>query len=236
MKCLGVSAVARLLRNVREIGNETGEMLGRSRGANARQDELATWTHSWQFAMHPLGLAHMVTLPRSCSGYYSGTTGADRVLSRGGSEGSIGQTFAYVRSTSTVASTSLALEGVVPDGLVGQDQSGAAILRRGTEHTLGAVLEDREASESPRGKIVKFGPGRSRSRSRSSGGDAIIAHVALDGVDGVDGVEEVKPSLGVLADSKKGGRRYSMDDYGVSIAHRVELQTSQVVLPTRALA
>lgn len=148
------------------------------------------------------------------------------MLTRGASEGSIGQTFAHARSTSAVAAASLALERVTPDGWLGQDQSGAAVLQRGTEHTLGAVLEDAEASESQRTKIVKFGPGR------SNGADPVIEPLALDGVSH----GTVKPKLGALTDSKKGGRRYSMDDYGVSIAHRAELQTSQVVFPTRVYA
>ena len=86
------------------------------------------------------------------------------------------------------------------------------------------MLEDGEISESPRVKIVKFGPGR------SNAGDPAIEPLALDGVG------TVKPTLGALTDSKKGGRRYSMDDYGVSIAHRAELQTSQVVVQMHAYA
>lgn len=163
----------------------------------------------------------MFIVPCPCSVYFSGAAGADRVLTRGASEGSIRQSLAHVRSTSAVSTASLALERVVRDGWLGQDESGATVLRRGSDSTLGAVLEDGEASESPRAKIVKFGP------SKSSGGDPEIAPLALDEVG------TVKPTLGVLTDSKKGGRRYSMDDYGVSIAHRAELQTSQVGLPTR---
>ena len=119
------------------------------------------------------------------------------MLTRGASESSIGRTLAHARSTSAVAAASLALERVAPDGWLGQDQSGTSVLPRGTEHTLGAVLEDGEISESPRVKIVKFGPGR------SNAGDPAIEPLALDGVG------TVKPTLGALTDSKKGGRRYS---------------------------
>lgn len=177
---------------------------------------------AWQLLVYPLGLIDMIPLPRPCPlCMVSGATGADRALTRGVSESSIRRTFTHAQSTSAVAAASLGLERVTPDGWVGQDQSGAAALRRGTEHTLGSVLEDTEASESPRAKIVKFGSGR------SNGGDPVIEPLALDGVG------TVKPTLEGLTGSKKGGRRYSMDDYGVSIAHRAELQTSQVVFPTR---
>lgn len=178
----------------------------------------------WQLVVHPLELIDIITVPRPCPVcMVSGATGADRVLTRVVSESSIRETFTQPQSTSAVAAASLALEKVTSDGWVGQDQSGAAVLRRGTEHTLGSVLEDTEASESPRAKIVKFRSGR------SNGGDPVIEPLALDGVG------TVKPTLGALTGSKKGGRRYSMDDYGVSIAHRAELQTSQVVFPTFTL-
>ena len=209
---------------MRTIDDEAGGLLGRNGGANGRQATLHFDLRMPSIIKHPLELEHLVTLPRPCAVCFTDATAVDRVLTRGASEGSIRQSFAHARSTSAASSASLALERVVRDGWLGQDESGATALRRGSESTLGAVLEDGEASESPRAKIVKFGP------SRSGGGDPVQSPLA------VGGVGSVKPTFGVLTDSKKGGRRYSMDDYGVSIAHRAELQTSQVVFPTRVYA
>lgn len=95
--------------------------------------------------------------------------------------------------------------------------------RGGAKNPLGAVLEDHEDSESLR-KKVKF---RARSnhsspRHTTERRQSLLQPFAID----ESGTGEV--GLRLLADSNKGGRRYSMDDSGVNIAHRAELHTSEV--------
>lgn len=96
--------------------------------------------------------------------------------------------------------------------------------RGGAKNPLGAVLEDHEGSESLRKTKVKF---RARSnhnspRHTTEGRHSLLQPFAIDET----GTGEV--GLRLLADSNKGGRRYSMDDSGVNIAHRAELHTSEV--------
>lgn len=106
-----------------------------------------------------------------------------------------------------------------PDSRLGQQDKGVGG-GSADRIALGVVLEDGESSKSPRKRVVKFRPRSSHNSPRQTDekGDPMFARG-----------ETSKAGLRLLVDSsKKGGRRYSMDDYGVNIAHRVELQTSQV--------
>lgn len=152
----------------------------------------------------------------------SGTRSAGRVLTRGASEGCLQRRAVQVRPTSVTAGTDLAK--VTQNVQLAKDEGEHIILRGETEHPLGAVVEDTQASESRHKKVVKFRPRSSHNSPRQLGDERDTP----PGPFAIEGNGAGKVGLGLLADSKKGGRRYSMDDYSVNIAHRAELQTSQV--------
>lgn len=145
------------------------------------------------------------------------------MLKRGASESCLHRASAQAQPISGVANL---LSRFPPVAELGQGEGarGSLVSRGEAEHPLGAALKDHEDSESLRKKVVKFKAKSNHNspRQATEGRDSLLGPFAID----ESGAGEV--GLRLLANSNKSSRRYSMDDYGVNIAHRAELQTSEV--------
>lgn len=89
----------------------------------------------------------------------------------------------------------------------------------------GVLSEGSVVSGSSGKKSVKFRAHSSNNSPRETDEprDSLLGPLALD--------ENGAGNVGLLlGGSKNGGRRYSVDDCGVNIVHRVELNTTQVTL------
>lgn len=150
-----------------------------------------------------------------------------RVLTRGASEGCLHQ--ASAQALPLGIGTNSAFSKVPTEDGTGQGEGESAAFQGSPKHPPNAVLENSVlesqrvwgGSDSRRKKGGKFRPRTSESFLRRVGSEQ-------DPLGRRFATYRNRPSLRQMTISKKGGRRYSMDDYGVNIAHRAELQTSQV--------
>lgn len=159
-----------------------------------------------------------------CLAPFSGVSSTGRGLTRGASESCLDS--AQARAGGIATNSVIPLAAVPPVAWLGQDERGDDTFRGDPELPRGAVLETADASQSPHKKIVQFGPGGSHDATAKEGNTpgALLQPFTIKEIGAA------KLTLGLVTDDKKGGRRYSMDDYGVNIAHRAELQTSKVEL------
>lgn len=153
----------------------------------------------------------------------SDTSSTGRVLTRGASEGCLDRPSLEARPI-VAASSDAAIATVDRQDL--EDEDGERGTRMEIDHTRVALLERAQVSKAQHKKVVTFVPQSNSSVSDQAipQQDTSLRHSSKDSI------VTSRLGTGLLPDKQKSGRRYSVDDCGVKIAHRAELQTLQVTI------